>query len=270
MWTLILLQVLFPFHSPSHPNPTLLTSRTGHLHLHTYTCTPTFCTVDMQAEQIHRDTTDSQRARSFSESNSGALSNTLAAVDIRPLPVITNKNVAIIARCFYNFSSQWTQSTWGLLDGTARQTINYTFKDYPHNSYKIIINNYNYSSIQAKDQKTFIHGIHLLEEFLVNNDVKVVYAHKTIITELLDNLSPIILHSIIFKSTLNLSQGVFISKHCIKSRNHNSINCSLCIYETIRAELNNSLNLNSVPITQAKNSYTNNSYTQANNSYQSD
>lgn len=146
-------------------------------------------------------------------------------------------NIAIITRCYFIQTSQWTQSTWGLLDGTKRETINYSFKDYPHNSYKIIINNYNYSTIRAKDQRSFVYGLCRLEDFLLKNNIKEVFAHKTIINELLNHLPTSLLNQVIFRPTCNLSQGVYISQYCQQSRNHNSINCSLCIYETIRSDI---------------------------------
>ena len=159
-----------------------------------------------------------------------------------PQDVTPRHRIAIVTRCYYIHNSQWTQSTWGLLDGTRRETINYTFKDYPHNSYKIIINNYNYSTIRAKDQKTFNQGLRCLEEFLIKNCIQEVYAHKTIINELLEYLPLSVASLFTFRPTGNLTQGVYISEHCLQSRNHNSINCSLCIYETIRSDLLQTLN----------------------------
>lgn len=166
-----------------------------------------------------------------SNADAQGLNNNYSDMQIDP------NQIAILTRCFYIHNYQWTQSTWGLLNGTHRRTLNYSFKDYPHNSYKIIINNYNYSTIKAKDQKSFQQGLHLFEEFLLRHDIKVLYAHKTIINELLAYLPGSLHAKIIFRPTCNLSHGVYISSYCMNSRNHNSINCSLCIYEIIRLDI---------------------------------
>lgn len=153
-----------------------------------------------------------------------------------------DSRTCIVTRCYYLRDYQWTQTTWGMLDGTDIETINYSFKDYPHNSYKIIINNYNYASIRACDQKSFNDGIDLLEDYIRRNKINIVYAHRSVVCELKQYLSAEILEQVEFRTTVVLSDGVSINSDCVRSKNHNSINCSLCIYHMIRKELVRSIN----------------------------
>lgn len=151
---------------------------------------------------------------------------------VSPMDLLDPDKTLYVSRCYYYEPPNWTLVTFGN-GGDKYETRHCLFGSYTiHSCYKRLIHNHNYVTLSIKDQ---------MPKDAIKKDImqfvkgrKYIVAHSILLDELYAYLKIHYEHvnDLVFVETPDIGY-IYISHKCVEKANHNSITCSVCVYDSI-------------------------------------